>query len=376
MNQRCNSRVRIHNNGELEIVDPGFDDLPLLRLVDPAFRISKQRLPGFKSPRFARLREVRVPMTVDELAIAADEDLWIFHDDLLARLPVEDPEKFTEQTATLLDLKIELAFRILKRCTLCARRCRVDRTREETGVCGLGSRAYVAEYFVHIAEESPINPSLVLNLRGCGLRCRYCQQHRLITDVGNTEHDHELTEQLWTRLDYSKARSISFVGGNPDESLWAILKFLRSAPRTWRLPVVWNCHAYGTVETLALLNGVVDAYVPDMKYMSDECAQRWSSVPEYPSTAQAAIRSMSNQVVPVYVRILVLPGHAECCHLPALAFLAQVPVRKNLFVSVRGQYVPDWKITDQDGPLSRRPTAQEVELVENAAREFGLRVVE
>jgi uncharacterized Fe-S radical SAM superfamily protein PflX len=152
------------------------------------------------------------------------------------------------------------------------------------------------------------------------------------------------------------------------------LRYLRTAPPDWQLPVVWNCHAYSTSETLSLLTGVADAYIPDLKYGSDECGRRWSSVPDYPRIARECIEVMLTRDVPVIVRILVLPGHYKCCHAPTIEFLNSVN-SDNLVVSIRGQYAPDWKICDRDELMSWRITDVEVREVEALAVSLGLRAV-
>jgi putative pyruvate formate lyase activating enzyme len=166
------------------------------------------------------------------------------------------------------------------------------------------------------------------------------------------------------------------VGGNPDESLYAILRFLASAPPDWALPIIWNCHAYATPETLALLDGLVDVYVPDYKYGNKTCGLRLSGVRDYPAVAASAIQAMLAQEIPVIVRILVLPGHLECCHGPALETLAGLGGDDALLVSVRGQYCPDWRIGPRDGVLARRVMAMEVEAVRAKARMLGLTPVD
>jgi putative pyruvate formate lyase activating enzyme len=276
--------------------------------------------------------------------------------------------------ATLLELKIEIAWRLLTNCTLCAHRCGVDRTAGKIGVCRLGVEGTVAEHFVHIGEEAPINPSLVLNLAGCGLRCRYCQQGAILDPA--RVNGARLDEFLWASLDTEGARSLSFVGGNPDESLYAILRFLASAPQDWALPVIWNSHAYATMETLTLLHGLVDAYVPDYKYGNNTCGLRLSSARDYSIVAVATIGAMLAQEVPVIVRILVLPGHLECCHVPTLEALAGLRDNGTLLISVRGQYCPDWRIGPRDGVLARRAMPGETETVRAKADTLGLVLVD
>ena len=180
---------------------------------------------------------------------------------------------------------------------------------------------------------------------------------------------------LWNRLDTAGARSLSFVGGNPDESLYAILKFLAAAPADWKLPIVWNCHGAATLETIDLLDGIVDVYLPDLKYGAEACGRRLSMITDYPTSAKAAITAMVAQRVPVIVRILVLPGHQACCHRPALEWLTSLAA-PHVMVSVRGQYCPDWKITEVDGVLARRPSQEETDQIRRYAQHLGLNLVD
>lgn len=371
---RQSSRIRIDDDGRLEVIDPGFDSLDLLRSIDPEFLVRSAELGSFTTPRFLRAREVGCGIEVNHLSDDPDDKLWADHAALMQRLKSgESLNSCREGEASVLDLKIEIARRILSNCHLCAHRCGVNRSLGELGICRLGTEAIVAEHFVHIAEESPVNPSLVLNLAGCGLRCRFCQQSALLAPesaVGD-----KLRPSLWSSLYTKGARSLSFVGGNPDESLYAILNFLIGAPAKWNLPIVWNCHAFETPETISLLDGIVDAFLPDFKYGSDICGRRLSAIPNYPETAKANIAAMLEQCVPVIVRILVLPEHFECCHAPSLDYLATIS-EKSLLVSVRDQYCPDWKITARDGALTRRVTSAEVIAVSQRARDLGLSLID
>lgn len=361
--------MRVDEEGSLEIVDPGFDAVPLLRSLDPRFRVRTGPLPGFAAPRFLALRKSGCGLLKARLEAMGEDDLWAVHEKALTGpfRPCWDPDE-----ATLLDLKIELARRLLAPCRLCGRRCGVDRLRGERGLCGLGPEALIAEHYVHIAEEPAINPSHILSLYGCGLGCRFCQQSHLLDTP--PEDSEPLSPQSLSGFDLKGARSFSFMGGNPDESLYGILSFLCGLPDPWRLPLVWNSNAYGTEEALNLLDGVVDAYVPDFKFFSEDCANALSSAPDYPRLAVASISKMLGQGVPVIVRILVLPGHNDCCHFPGLTFLANQN-QSNLFVSLRGQYCPDGWITEMDGPLSRRSTRDEIAAVQEKATALGLATV-
>lgn len=371
--RRLPMRIRIDEAGGIEVIDPSFDELPLLRSVDPTFEVRSVPLPGFTGPRLHQTKWAGCGVSVARLQDESEAQLWELHAAGMERLRSQNnAHEAREGEASLLALKIELARRLLSPCRLCSHRCGVDRMRGERGRCQLGTSAIVAEQMVHIAEESPINPCLLLNLAGCGLHCRFCQQGRLLES--DAVEGVPLDATCWNTLDTAGARSLAFAGGNPDESLYAILQFLATAPADWSLPIVWNCHGAATLETVALLDGVVDAYVPDFKYGADLCGRQLSGISDYPATAQTAIAAMLAQGVPVIIRVLVLPGHDTCCHLPVLQRLASL--LGTCLISVRGQYCPDFKITSADGALARRPTWDEVEVVRATARQLGLVVIE
>lgn len=360
--------MRVDEQGCLEIVDPGFDSIPLLRSIDPEFRVKTAPLPGFVSPRFLDIRKAGCGYLKANLETMGENELWAVHEKAMA---VKLQPCRLAGEANLLDLKIELARRLLGQCRLCGRRCGVNRLRGELGICGLGKEALIAEHYVHIAEEPAINPSHILSLYGCGLGCIFCQQSHLMTPSENAQ---SLSSAGLCEFRLPGARSFAFMGGNPDESLYGILKFLLGLPDQWRLPIVWNSNAFGTLETFRLLHGAVDAYVPDFKFFSEDCAMGLASASEYPLIAKASILEMLSQGVPVIVRILILPAHNDCCHLPTLSFLADHN-QENLFVSLRGQYCPDGWITEADGQLSRRPTAEEIKIVYEEASALGLTLV-
>ncbi len=366
------SRIRILEDGALEIVDPRWEDAELLRALDPGYEVRSEPLEGFTGPRFQSMRDFGCGYATAEIEPAPLDRLWAMHNYALDAWRRSEAAVCASGEQSILALKCEIARRLLRRCVLCARRCGVDRTAGDRGFCGLDAEAILAESFVHIGEEPPINPSHVISLAGCGLRCRFCQQSSLLFPEARSRTP--LNRQTWETVDTGLARSISFLGGNPDESAPAILDFLHSAPSQFSLPVVWNSNAYSSPETLALLDGVVDVYLPDLKYADDACAKRWSNAEGYYQAAQGAIRTMTEQGVLVIVRILLLPGHLECCHLPALEFLARLP--RLPLVSLRGQYSPDWRIADRDGRMASRLPAEELARAGAAVRALGLALIE
>lgn len=368
-----NDRIRILTDGRIEVVDPRLDDLPILRLADPSYSIATASLRGFDGPRLLRTRSTAAGIRRTEMASADSGALWRLHQSSLATLRSVDapsPALATDE-ATVVDLKLELASRELACCRLCARECCVDRLRGEIGLCGLGASLTIADHYVHVAEEAPINPSYVVSAAGCGLRCRFCQQWPLLSPSDLSDIPPPV---LWSTVMQSGATSLSFAGGNPDESLPGILRLLATVPDEFNLPVVWNSHAYSTLDALSLLDGVVDVFLPDLKFGSEPCGRAIAGVTRYPQIAERAIEAMVAQGAHVIVRILVLPGHVECCHLPSLISLARLASDRTM-VSIRGQYSPDYRV-DNGGPLDRRPRASEVERVRSAADQLGLTSVD
>ena len=356
-------------NGAIVITDPDPAALELIRAFDPSYTVRTAPLPGFVRPRLLSTRAAGGGMPVRLLTDAADRELWAAHDSAMAVHSMQEPGE-----ASLLDLKIELAMRMLRCCELCALRCGVNRLQGQRGRCGLGTNAFVYEAYTHIAEEPPINPALNVSLRGCGMRCVYCQQAPALDPRGIAAE--ALVPAFWERLDCSEARSLVFVGGNPTESLPAVLAFLRAAPAGFALPIGWNCSGYDAVNAIRLLDGICDVYIPDFKYGNDACATRCSEAPGYADNARRVIQEMVRQRVPVFVRILVLPGHEECCHEPVLAVLAGISATGNLSVSIQATYIPEWRALSPNGPLSRRPRARDVAAVRRRAHELELSVIE
>lgn len=370
---RKNLKLRVDDDGRLEVVDPGYDTLELIHSIDPGFEIKTAPLPLFSYPRFLKVKKMGCGLSSKQLENLSEEELWDLHNQLLGTLPIRIKSRKTKESS-FLDLKIELACRILKSCRLCGRRCGVDRTAGRKGVCGLGMEATVYEHFIHIAEEPPINPSLNLFLTGCGLQCRPCQQGHLL-DPSSISGD-KLEASFWKKLNWKGARTLSFIGGNPDESLSAILRFLSDAPTRWALPVVWNCNGYATMETVSLLDGLIDAYVTDYKYGNPACGDNLAGAPEYPDTAFVAIEAMLRQEAPVIVRILILPGHVECCHIQALERLSTLDNKERFIISIRDQYCPDGLLREtNDDSMNRRISAEEAHQVREHAQQMHFKLI-
>lgn len=360
---RAALKTRLLEDGRMELVDPDIEALPLLKAINPGFKVNRGRLHNFSGPRLLVTRKKYLPFKKSDLPEFSTENLWVLHDEALIR-----PQHVASSgcDATLLDLKIELAKRSLKECRLCGRGCGADRIAGKKGFCGLGVDSKVGECFVHIAEEAPVNPSINVNVRGCGLRCRFCQKHELLDPEGQ---GHPLEASLWNELRSKPARSISFIGGNPDESIYSILRFLSQVPSWFRKPIVWNSNGYASRIVYKLLDGVADAYIPDMKSYRKGCSRELAGCDNYFDMFKAGIEEMAKQGVPIFVRMLLLPGHLECCHMPLIDYLLKYKAKAKL--NIMGQYYPDYMISAQEPLLSRRPDIADIEYARSYAERLG-----
>lgn len=323
-------KVYVTQGGEAHFVDPDLTHVALLRRFHPDFRIRFAWPPHDFVPNLARTKSVRIGVAREVMAEAEDDFLWQLHADCLAGKTAVA----SGGAATLLDLKVELAKRELLACNLCGHRCGVNRFLTP-GKCGLKDKAYLAETFVHIAEEAVLTPAATVKLYNCGLNCAACQAFEIIhvKEAIMAKQGRLLDGTVWRSCDdFAKAATIEFAGGNPTESLYPVMQTLAEIPPELSTrPMVWNDHSYTTAVAYQLLDGVVDVFLADFKG-SSACVEQTSKVKGYWECATAALAQMVQQRARIIVRILVLPGHLECCHRPALEVLAQY--RERLWLSV------------------------------------------
>jgi putative pyruvate formate lyase activating enzyme len=277
--------------------------------------------------------------------------------------------------------RVEVAYKRLHACDFCGRGCRVDR-REQPGACHTGVRAVVSSFGPHLGEEDPLRGyrgSGTIFFAWCNLSCQYCQNY----DISQLGHGDEVEPEdiasMTLALQTRECHNVNFV--SPTHVVAPILAaVLIAAEAGLRLPLVWNTGGYDSLEALQLLDGVVDIYMPDMKYADAEVAYRYSRIRDYPAVNQAAVREMHRQVGDLtldergiarrglLVRHLVLPG--------GLAGTAEVArslaeISRDTYINVMDQYRPCYRAHDHP-PLNRRITAGEYEAAVNAARRAGL----
>ena len=277
------------------------------------------------------------------------------------------------------------AYRHLEDCDLCARYCFVDRRRGiEGAVCRTGERALVASYGLHPGEEEPLRGwagSGTIFFSGCNLRCVYCQnwdisQQRVGRDVGPRE-----LGEMMLELQAKGCHNINLV--TPSHVVAQIIAAVAdAAARGLRLPLVYNTSGYDSREALALLEGIIDIYMPDMKYGDSALARKYSKVRGYVEANRAAVREMHRQVGDLVldedgialrgllVRHLVLP-HGIAGTEDVLAFLAG-EISKNTYLNLMDQYRPCYR-ADEFPELVRSITADEYRAALAAAERLGLR---
>lgn len=279
-------------------------------------------------------------------------------------------------------------------CELCPRKCGTDRE-EGLGYCATPNDFLVARAALHQWEEPPISGvrgSGTVFFSGCNLRCVFCQNKSISRGAAGRKYgDAELRAEL-LRLRDEGAHNINLV--TPTHYSVGIARVLESVKHELGIPVIWNSSGYETVETLKRLEGLVDVYLPDLKYFSPELSQKYSSAPDYFEVAMEAISEMLRQTggvriesetvtdedggsaelqlikSGVIVRHLLLPG----CRRDSVAVVEELARRlpvKELRLSLMRQYTPDFVDRDRFPELARRVTSFEYDSVVKRALELG-----
>lgn len=282
-----------------------------------------------------------------------------------------------------LSRKAELSREILHCCKLCGWRCNKDRLAGKLGVCRTSDVARVSSYGPHMGEEDPLrgwSGSGTIFFTRCNMHCQFCQNHEIShTDTGELIDAHELA-QMMLNLQNLGCHNINLV--SPTHVQPQILAaVLLAAQAGLRLPLVYNTGGYDTIEALQILDGVVDIYMPDMKYASAQIARYYSKIPNYPEVNQAAVREMHRQVGDLIInkqglaqrglliRHLVMPnnlsGTAEISR-----FIAR-EISKDTYVNLMDQYHPAYRAR-QFPRINRSVSHLEYEAAVMAARSAGL----
>lgn len=279
--------------------------------------------------------------------------------------------------------RVEAAYARLAACDICPRRCGVDRRRGELGACHTAAQARVSSFGAHLGEEDPLRGwrgSGTVFFTRCNLHCQYCQNYDISqTDDGDLVEPEALAA-IMLRLQAYGCHNINLV--SPTHVVPQILAaVLIAAEAGLRLPLVYNTGGYDALPTLALLDGVVDIYMPDMKYADAGHGLRYSLAPDYPAVNRAAVKEMHRQVGDLQldahglavrgllVRHLVLPGGLAGTEEIA-RFLAR-EISPNTYLNVMPQYRPAYRAGEYP-ELSRPITRAEYQAAVQAVLAAGL----
>lgn len=268
-------------------------------------------------------------------------------------------------------------------CTLCPRACGIDRTAGQVGICGMTDELRIARIAPHMWEEPPISGtrgSGTVFFSGCSLRCIFCQNRVISREgLGRAYTESELTNAILSLRDQG-VHNINFVTTTHYTPI--IARILEQIKPTLGIPVVWNCGGYELVDTLRMLEGLVDIYLPDFKYMSPDLAGDYSSAADYPARATEALAEMYRQTGAyteenglaargVIVRHLVLPG-CRSDSMAVLRHVASILPLEDIRISVMRQYTPDFATDAPYKNLHRRVTDFEYTTVLDEADRLGL----
>ncbi len=314
-----------------------------------------------------------------KLENASLHDLWAEHG-RLAELFKSKLEKVKSGAVDLaveeqsfLDLKFELAKKMLDSCNYCEWNCRVNRNEGKVGVCRLDKVTRVASWFRHFGEEPPLvntHGSGTIFFTGCMFRCVFCQNWSISQyPLAGEEVDENKLAQIMKELRKQGAHNINFVGGEPTPNIHTIIGGMRRLDVN--VPMLWNSDMYASVDAMNLLMEVIDIWLPDFKYGNDSCARRLSNIPNYFAIASRnhKLASKSDMII----RHLVLPNHFECCTKPVLEWISRNCPRA--LVNVMGQYYPECKVVqhpDKYPDISRRLTFEEIRRAYTCAEKLGL----
>jgi putative pyruvate formate lyase activating enzyme len=279
--------------------------------------------------------------------------------------------------------KARQALKGLSNCTLCPRRCSVDRTAGEKGFCRTGANAWVSGYDAHFGEEAPLvgqNGSGTIFFTNCNLGCSFCQNYDISHQGAGFEISIEQLAQMMLELQTAGCHNINLV--TPTHVVPHILAALVvAAEKGLRVPLVYNSSGYERVETLRALEGVIDIYMPDFKFWDADIARQTCQAPDYPAVARGALIEMHRQVGDLVlddkglarrgllVRHLVLPNGLAGTG-PIMRFIAD-HLSPRTYVNVMNQYRPCGQAVEFED-LDRCITREEYDLALRQARQAGI----
>lgn len=266
-------------------------------------------------------------------------------------------------------------------CTLCPRNCKADRTKA-VGLCGVGNKVTVAKAYLHMWEEPCIsgkNGSGTVFFSGCNLKCCFCQNYEISHQTRGREITVQELGDIFLKLQENGAENINLVSGT--QYVPQIISALDLVKHRLTIPVVYNTGGYENVETIKLLNGYVDIYLPDLKYFSSELSRKYSKAENYFQHASSTIVEMCRQQPKLVfegdmlkkgliIRHLILP---RCRHdsMKILDWIYESLPEKSYLISLMSQYTPAYKSADYP-EINRKISTFEYNSVVNKALSYGM----
>ena len=294
-----------------------------------------------------------------------------------------EPAYIETSRTGLLKKKVDQACKILSACTLCPRRCKVDRRSGETGVCMTADKAYVSSYSPHFGEEAPLvgrHGSGTVFFTHCNLLCLFCQNFDISHQGVGESVSNEQLANIMMHLQGSGCHNINFV--TPSHVVPQILSAVEIAVELGlRVPLVYNSSGYDSLQTLKLLEGIFDIFMPDFKFWDADVAQKTCDAEDYPEVARQALIEMHRQVGDlatdasgiaqrgVLLRHLVLP-HGLAGTRQVMKFVAE-RVSTNTYVNIMPQYRPCGRAAEIK-ELSQHLSQKDFQAALEAARQEGI----
>lgn len=307
-----------------------------------------------------------LPQPISEMSL---EELWHWHN---LGLRYWRDQTLAEGNVSWLEIKQALAEKLLQACNFCVHDCQVNRQQNELGYCRLNVHSPISGSYLHWGEEAPINPTWAVFFSGCTMHCVYCHNWR---ETFEFQRDQSLNiPALMAELKQRQGdyRTLSLIGGTPEPHLHTVIELARALPSEIDIPLVFNNNATLSGTGLALMEGVVDIYLPDFKHGNNQCAWKLTRISHYLETVKANLNAYREQKRGVLIRHLVVPGHLECCTRPVLDTLAQD--YPQFTVNVMFQYRPMY-LAENKPELARSLSVKEVETVNQWLQELQLRQV-
>ncbi|MGA2237159.1 MAG: radical SAM protein [Terriglobales bacterium] len=281
--------------------------------------------------------------------------------------------------------RVQLGLEKLADCVLCPRNCHVNRIENKTKVCRTGRYAIVSSYFAHFGEEQCLRGnrgSGTIFFSWCNLRCVFCQNYEISWLGGGRPAEPEELARMMLRLQEQGCHNINLV--TPEHVVPQILEaLLLAVERGLRLPLVYNTSAYDSLDSLALMDGIVDIYMPDFKFWDAESGRRYAKAPDYPEAARRAIKEMHRQVGTlvtdeqgvalrgVLLRHLIMP--CGVAGTPEIMNWISRELGPESYVSLMVQYHPACRVTEKQYPeINRCISPSELEHAVDAFRSAGL----